>query len=87
MTKGQEIAFFVYGNHNVDAKYELEKSIDAAIAAAVEKRTVECADVAGYEFTKHDHTGYSVCNAILALNTPARAYPFGCKCWTRLGEG
>jgi hypothetical protein len=88
---------------------ELEASRDAAIAGtaeatailmqgkvaeAVSQRTVECADVAGYEFTKHDHTGYSVCNAILALNTPAQAYPFGldasgkkCQCWTMHHNG
>jgi hypothetical protein len=52
---------------------------NAAIAEAVRNRTVECADVAVKEFSKHNYTcGSDVHCAILALNAPpAPAYPFG----------
>ena len=88
MTKGQSIVLAGYTPGHWDK--ECAAAIDAAIAEAVSQRTVECADVAGYEFTKHDHTGYSVCNAILALNAPpAPAYPFAqpCQCWVWRDSG
>jgi hypothetical protein len=88
MTTGQEIAFAVYG----DIDHELGKVIDKAIAEAVSKRTVECAKTC-VKRCRSLYQGVSaseieLSKAILALNTPAPAYPFGkdamgrqCECW------
>jgi hypothetical protein len=70
---------------------ELEAKLDAAIAEAVSKRTVECDRVASEWMREHGTmdvwTGLHL--AIIALNAPpAPAYPFGkdatgrqCACW------
>ena len=82
MTKGQEIAFAVYG----DKDHELGKVIDKAIAEAVSQRTVECADVLVEAGGKGTHIYWS----ILDLNAPpAPAYPFAqpCKCWVWRDSG
>jgi hypothetical protein len=88
MTKGQSIVLAGYTPGHWDK--ECAAAIDAAIAEAVSKRTVECAAT----FNKYcqEHYGVdgnpAIFDSILALNAPpAPAYPFGCKCWTRLGEG
>jgi hypothetical protein len=75
---------------------ELEASRAAAIAEAVSKRTVECDRVASEWMREHGTmdvwTGLHL--AVIALNTPAPAYPFGkdakgkqCECWQAHGEG
>ena len=86
MTKGQEIVCM----YCPVTDSELVAMIDAAIAVAVSRRTVECDRVASEWMREHGTmdvwTGLHL--AIIALNAPpAPAYPFGCKCWTRLGEG
>ena len=88
MTKGQEIGNVYAIGHRWD---ECASAIDAAIAEAVSKRTVACAEDVRTELRAFDETGladrcYNLC---LALNTPpAPAYPFGkdatgrqCACW------
>ena len=89
MTKGQEIAnewFNIGVPVGTDTKQQLAMTIDAAIAEAVSKRTVECANAAAGEYTVSNmeigHVGcpdvrQRIHRAILALNTPAPAYPFG----------
>ena len=89
MTKGQEIAGNAAETHIKKTLYvsDLADAIDAAIAEAVSKRTVECAEDVCTELCAFDETGladrcYNLC---LALNAPpAPAYPFQkpCQCWT-----
>jgi hypothetical protein len=80
MTKGQEIA---QRFNAVDSFDRLAEEIDDAIAEAVSQRTVECAEtLKAFCVERHIwfaegglwRCGY---DAILALNTPAQAYPFG----------
>ncbi len=83
MTKGQEIAFAVYG----DKDHELGKAIDSAIAEAVSRRTVECAVLAN-KWSADLSSAERISRYILALNAPpAPAYPFGCKCWLLAENG
>ena len=77
MTKGQEIAASIAGCE-LHSKLSAN-AIDAAIAEAVEQRTVECAGICT---TKHFAS--DAARDILALDAPpAPAYPFAqpCKCW------
>jgi hypothetical protein len=97
MTKGQEIA---YKWNSTGAWERQAEAIDAAIAEAKRARTVECVRVTYVLLNAvpscdgrctcpcHAHIYPNLCSSISALNAPpASAYPFGCKCWTRLGEG
>jgi hypothetical protein len=86
MTKGQEIAKQIWAVPVTQlTEPDAAAVIDAAIAEAVSKRTVECADLC---LTTRALTVYDIRNsvkdAILALNAPpAPAYPFEkpCRCW------
>jgi hypothetical protein len=70
MTKGQEIAKQIWAVPVTQlTEPDAAAAIDAAIDAAVSKRTVECASLA--------ESDKPIQRAILALNTPAPAYPFG----------
>jgi hypothetical protein len=75
MTKGQEIAASIAGCE-LHSKLSAN-AIDAAIAEAVSKRTVECATLADSD--------KPIQRAILRLNSPppATVYPFEkpCRCW------
>jgi hypothetical protein len=90
MTKGQELAeLYAMPGFGTDCA--------AAIDAAVSKRTVECAELpipfVGDRHCPHYIEGFEAGlrqyrSALLALNTPASAYPFGkdatgrqCACW------
>jgi len=92
MTKGQEIAneWFNTGVPvGTDTKQQLAMMIDAAIAEAVSKRTVECAELTRKfiaESCLADNPNYSAgyeasCRqyrkTIRALAAPVPAYPFG----------
>jgi hypothetical protein len=79
MTKGQELV----SRNQPDSL--LAQAIDAAIAEAVSKRTVECAEALKAFIGERNLDGVwrAAYAAILALNTPATVYPFEkpCRCW------
>jgi hypothetical protein len=63
--------------------------MEEAVAEAVSQRTVECAEVAQQAYSQDGWKRSDIPAAILALNTPAPAYPFAqpCQCWVWRDSG